>query len=158
MSCIWVTLSPNLNYKQGWDSNTIPIIQKQHTDKSQIYMNPSSIRTRAQDSQTHRYTTEVSWQDESCNILSRNSTCLHCACCILKSIHIVQVLTIQDEGCKYFRSSIMRVCSPIYSNCLLPRTKCRSETNIIISSDGYRHIWLINSSTAPQLYIKPWKL
>ncbi|KAG5573372.1 hypothetical protein H5410_063138 [Solanum commersonii] len=48
---------------------------------------------------------------QPCNIFSSNSTCFHGASCILKSIHIVQVLTIQDERCKYLRSMIMRFCS-----------------------------------------------
>ena len=63
-----------------------------------------------------------SWQDESRYIFSCNCTCLHGAGYILKSVHIVQMLTIQNKGCEFFRSLVMRVCAPVYLNGLLPHT------------------------------------
>lgn len=66
--------------------------------------------------------TKISWQYEPCYILSCNRTRLHGAGRILECVYIIQMLTIQNEWCKQFRSFIMRIGSPVYSVCLQPCT------------------------------------
>ena len=62
-------------------------------------------------------------KDQPSNVLCCNSTCFHGACCILKSIQIVQIPMIQYYWCESLRSMVMRVCTPIYSDGLIPHTK-----------------------------------